>query len=72
MLTIDATYEPPGGMIGHFFDLTVGRLIADFTIDHLLGELRSFVQERARAFGNNCPTIAELNQREGQKPRKPL
>jgi len=64
MLTMSATYHPPGGRIGRLFDATVGRFIAYVTIDHLLGELRSFMQKRAREFGDNCPTIAELNERE--------
>jgi len=63
-LTMTATYEAPGGVIGQLFDAVVGRLIACATIDHLLRELRSFMQERARDFGANCPTIAELNNRE--------
>jgi hypothetical protein len=63
MLAISATYQPPGGTIGWLFDAMIGRHIAATTIDHLLGELRSFMEERAREFAANCPSIAELNER---------
>lgn len=64
MLTLEGSYEPPGGKLGHVFDRLIGERLAYGTMDHLLGRLRRYVEYRYHTFQQSCPTVGQLNELE--------
>jgi len=64
ILSLEGTYEPPGGLAGGLFDRLIGKRLADGTMDHLLDRLRVYIKKRHVAFQHACPTDEQLNELE--------
>lgn len=61
ILTIEGSYQAPGGWPGALFDRCMGERLAVRTMEHLLHRLRDDVRARHRLFQQSCPTVHELN-----------
>lgn len=61
VLSLEGAYVPPGWIFGRFFDALIGQRLACATMDHLLRELRTYVERRYAQYRASCPTIEELN-----------
>ena len=46
ILSLEGSYEPPGGWFGKVFDRIVGERMANRTIDTLLLEIKDYIEER--------------------------
>ncbi len=61
ILSIEGSYEAPGGWSGALFDRVLGERLAFRTLDHLLHRLQDDVCARHLVFKQSSPSVQELN-----------
>ncbi len=64
LLALEGTYEPPLGSVGKVFDKAVGRNIAQGTVNGLLQEIKTSVEEQWNEERSRMPDIKTLNKRQ--------
>ncbi len=64
LLALEGAYDPPLGRVGKVFDKAVGRNIAQGTVNGLLQEVKTSVEEQWNEDRSRIPDIETLNKRQ--------